>query len=78
MSCPAAERRQLVIHPGRRRWLNGIDAAKALELDHSTSSCRLSKLEEGLCVQLFERAGRRLRITSAGDELRRSANLSRF
>lgn len=50
-----------------------IDAAQALALDHSTISRRLSKLEESLGVQLFERAGRRLRITSAGEELRRSA-----
>ncbi|MBN9982705.1 LysR family transcriptional regulator [Rhizobium laguerreae] len=50
-----------------------IDAAKALALDHSTISRRLAKLEESLGVQLFERAGRRLRITSAGEDLRRSA-----
>ncbi|OBZ96744.1 hypothetical protein ADU59_03115 [Pararhizobium polonicum] len=49
------------------------DAAHALGLDHSTISRRLSRLEEKLGVQLFERAGRRLRITAAGENLRQSA-----
>lgn len=47
-----------------------VDAARALEYDHSTVSRRLSRLEETIGVELFYRAGRRLRITEAGSKLR--------
>lgn len=50
-----------------------VDAARALECDHSTVSRRLSQLEATIGVDLFHRAGRRLRITDAGSKLRRTA-----
>lgn len=50
-----------------------VDAARALECDHSTVSRRLSQLEATIGVELFHRAGRRLRITDAGSKLRRTA-----
>jgi len=45
------------------------EAARLLDLDHSTVSRRLSKLEAGLAVKLFNRAGRRLKISPAGENL---------
>ncbi|QWW72426.1 LysR family transcriptional regulator [Rhizobium sp. WYJ-E13] len=45
------------------------EASKLLGLDHSTISRRLARLESGLAVKLFNRAGRRLKITSAGENL---------
>lgn len=50
-----------------------VDAARALECDHSTVSRRLSQLEAAIGTELFHRAGRRLRITHAGSKLRRTA-----
>lgn len=45
------------------------EAAKLLSLDHSTLSRRLSRLETILAVKLFNRAGRRLKISLAGENL---------
>ncbi len=45
-------------------------ASRHLGMDHSTAVRRLAALEEGLGLRLFERAGRRLRITKAGETLR--------
>lgn len=44
-------------------------AAKQLNLDHSTISRRLARLENDLSQTLFERAGRRLKISAAGENL---------
>lgn len=48
-----------------------VEAARLCRLDHSTVSRRLAALEQDLDTILFERAGRRLRITEAGNKLRR-------
>ncbi|MBX9459571.1 MAG: LysR family transcriptional regulator [Rhizobium sp.] len=49
------------------------EAARQLELDHSTVSRRLANLENRLAIRLFDRAGRRLGINAAGEQLRRTA-----
>jgi DNA-binding transcriptional LysR family regulator len=46
-----------------------IDAAKNLSIDHSTASRRLARLEQQVGAKLFDRAGRRLKITAAGETL---------
>lgn len=46
-----------------------VDAVKSLAIDHSTASRRLARLEDDIGAKLFERAGRRLKITSAGKTL---------
>lgn len=48
-----------------------VDAARSCRLDHSTVSRRLAALENDLDTILFERAGRRLKITEAGSKLQR-------
>lgn len=50
-----------------------LAAAGELGLDHSTVSRRIAGLEARLGARLFDRAGRRLRITPAGERLRASA-----
>lgn len=45
------------------------EAARALNIDHSTVSRRLARLEAELGTLLFERAGRRIRLTAPGAEL---------
>lgn len=45
------------------------EAARQLAIDHSTVSRRIARLEARLGVLLFERAGRRTRITPAGQDL---------
>jgi DNA-binding transcriptional LysR family regulator len=49
------------------------EAARQLELDHSTVSRRLANLETRLAIRLFDRAGRRLAINAAGKQLMRTA-----
>jgi DNA-binding transcriptional LysR family regulator len=49
------------------------EAARQLELDHSTVSRRLANLEMRLSIRLFDRAGRRLTINAAGEQLMRTA-----
>lgn len=49
------------------------EAARQLELDHSTASRRLANLEARLAIRLFDRAGRRLTINAAGEQLKRTA-----
>lgn len=49
------------------------EAARQLELDHSTVSRRLASLEGRLAIRLFDRAGRRLSINPAGEQLMRTA-----
>jgi DNA-binding transcriptional LysR family regulator len=44
-------------------------ASRALKLDHSTISRRIVRLEEQMKVTLFDRAGKRLRITPDGTKL---------
>lgn len=44
-------------------------ASKSLGLDDSTISRRVARLEQALGVLLFERAGRRLRLTEEGKQL---------
>lgn len=44
-------------------------AAQILGIDHSTVSRRLARLEQRMDVALFERAGRRIRITEDGSRL---------
>lgn len=50
-----------------------VAAGKSLDLDHTTLSRRLARLEEKLSIKLFERAGRRLKINGAGEQLRKTA-----
>jgi DNA-binding transcriptional LysR family regulator len=50
-----------------------VEAARQLELDHSTVSRRLAQLETRLAIRLFDRAGRRLAINAAGQQLKRTA-----
>ncbi len=50
-----------------------LAGARAVGLDHSTVSRRIAKLENQLGVRLFERAGRRMRITDVGKSLRATA-----
>lgn len=49
------------------------DAARNLGVDHSTVSRRLADFEIGIGIRLFDRAGRRLRITPAGERLYKTA-----
>jgi DNA-binding transcriptional LysR family regulator len=44
-------------------------ASKALGIDHSTISRRIARLEEQTGVPLFDRAGRRLKLTEEGAKL---------
>ncbi|MEM6293091.1 MAG: LysR family transcriptional regulator [Myxococcota bacterium] len=48
-------------------------AATALRLSHPTVSRRLAELQESLGVKLFEREGRGLRLTAAGEDLAQTA-----
>lgn len=48
-------------------------AAKALHCTQSTVSAQIKSLEDDLGAQLFERLGRRIALTPAGEELRRRA-----
>lgn len=48
-------------------------AAKALRLSHPTVSRRIAELQSQLGVQLFEREGRVLRLTDAGEDLAQTA-----
>jgi len=49
------------------------EASRVLEIDHSTVSRRLANLESRIGIRLFDRAGRRLRINAAGEQLMRTA-----
>lgn len=48
-------------------------AAAALQVSHPTVSRRVADLQEKLGVHLFEREGRRLRLTEAGEDLAQTA-----
>ncbi len=48
-------------------------AAAALRISHPTVSRRIHELQESLGVHLFERDGRRLRLTVAGEDLAETA-----
>ncbi|MET3723591.1 LysR family transcriptional regulator [Sphingomonas trueperi] len=50
-----------------------LAASGALRMDHTTISRRISRLEEQTRVRLFDRAGRRLSLTSEGEKLLRAA-----
>ena len=45
------------------------DASRLLDMDHSTISRRIARLEESTGVALFDRAARRLRLTAEGAKL---------
>lgn len=62
---------KLVLAVRREGSLRG--AAKALRLSHATVSRRISELQEQLGVHLFEREGRALRLTVAGEDLAETA-----
>lgn len=55
---------KIFLHVARSGQVN--EAAKQLDLDHSTVSRRVAKLEESVGAKLFDRAGRRLRINASG------------
>lgn len=48
-------------------------AAASLQLSHPTLSRRIAELQRTLGVQLFERQGRQLRLTEAGEDLSETA-----
>jgi DNA-binding transcriptional LysR family regulator len=50
-----------------------VSASRSLGLDHSTISRRIARLEEKTGVSLFDRAGRRLRLTEDGARLLQAA-----
>nr|WP_315383543.1 LysR family transcriptional regulator [uncultured Sphingomonas sp.] len=50
-----------------------VAATRALRMDHSTISRRIARLERGTDLQLFERAGRRLTLTTEGERLAAAA-----
>lgn len=58
---------RLVLAVGREGSLRA--AAKVLAVSHPTLSRRVADLQERLGVHLFEREGRRLRLTTAGEDL---------
>jgi DNA-binding transcriptional LysR family regulator len=62
---------KLVLAIQREGSLRG--AAKALRISHPTVSRRVAELQDGLGVHLFEREGRRLRLTVAGEDLAATA-----
>jgi len=61
--------RQLQIFEAAARTLSFSRAAEALRLTQPAVSMQVRQLEHFAGVPLFERAGRRLRLTDAGDEL---------
>ena len=62
---------ELVLTIEREGSLRG--AAKALRISHPTVSRRVAVLQDKLGVHLFEREGRQLRLTAAGDDLAQTA-----
>ncbi|MEM7155713.1 MAG: LysR family transcriptional regulator [Myxococcota bacterium] len=62
---------ELVLSIDREGSLRG--AAKALRISHPTVSRRIAVLQEKLGVHLFEREGRQLRLTAAGEDLAQTA-----
>ncbi|MEM9454815.1 MAG: LysR family transcriptional regulator [Myxococcota bacterium] len=62
---------RLVLAIGREGSLRA--AAKALRISHPTVSRRVAELQEELGVHLFEREGRHLRLTAAGEDLSQTA-----
>jgi DNA-binding transcriptional LysR family regulator len=58
---------RVFLHVARAGQMAG--ASRALGMDHSTVSRRIARLEEKLGLPLFERAGRRLRLTDEGSKL---------
>lgn len=62
---------KLVMTIGREGSLRA--AAKALRISHPTVSRRVAELQADLGVHLFEREGRRLRLTAAGEDLAQTA-----
>jgi DNA-binding transcriptional LysR family regulator len=52
-----------------------LSGARTAELDHTTVSRRILRLESSIGARLFERAGRRMKITDAGRALQTSADL---
>lgn len=62
---------RLVLTVGREGSLRA--AAKALRISHPTLSRRVAELQDRIDVRLFEREGRRLRLTAAGEDLSQTA-----
>lgn len=58
---------RVFLHVARAGQMAG--ASRSLGLDHSTISRRIARLEEATGVPLFDRAGRRLRLTEQGTKL---------
>jgi DNA-binding transcriptional LysR family regulator len=58
---------RVFLHIARTGQVN--EAARLLDLDHSTVSRRLARLEDAVGAKLFNRAGRRLKINASGRDL---------
>ncbi|MBB3395992.1 LysR family transcriptional regulator [Rhizobium sp. BK060] len=58
---------RVFLHIARTGQVN--EAARLLDLDHSTVSRRLTRLEDAVGAKLFNRAGRRLKINASGTAL---------
>lgn len=61
------ELRQLRYFLKARELLNFTEAATALNISQSTLSQQIKQLEDELSVPLFNRIGKRIRLTEAGD-----------
>jgi DNA-binding transcriptional LysR family regulator len=61
--------RQLKTFQVVARWLNFSRAAEELDYAQSTVSAQINALEEDLSVRLFDRLGRRVLLTEAGQRL---------
>ena len=60
-------------HSGRSLYDKAIPGAQQLGYAQSSVTMQIQKLERSYGVQLFERYGRGLRLTSAGEELMKIA-----
>src|SRR5512138_926925 len=65
--------RQLQILDGAARTLSFSRTSEALHVTQPAVSMQMKQLEELAGIPLFERAGRRLHLTQAGEELARHA-----
>jgi len=63
--------KQLSIFEAVAKYRNYTRAAKALFLTQPAVSMQIKQLEESIGLPLFERTGKKIRITLAGEELRR-------
>jgi len=65
--------RQLRVFEATARHLSFTKAARELHLTQPAVSMQVKELEQGCQIPLFERAGRGIRLTEAGEELARCA-----